>query len=482
MTNDSKLFPPRPKWEAQGYRPDEYSRWLKGDWRPIAELWRELKVDPSKVVPIDAECARRIDALDVQKTDRPGRLRCAQPPYDRLPIPRADIPAGIILSRDADQWIRAEGIEDVALPLYEGRMIGQFDFSEKGWVGGKGRSAKWADMSWAAKEIHPQFCMAYSDYSSAVDRQGQPKAVRGTKLAFMDVTAATNQRTMIAAVIHDVPAGNSAPVLGNDAPWSLSLILNSIAYDFVARRRCAGLHLNWFVIEESPLPLSSATGQALERIAIQLGGGHVCAAHDWAERRELRGRSLRAQWAITLAARARCWAIADALAFLAFSCDQSSARAVLEDCDRSSPKEDSDPTGFWRVDKESEPELRRTVLSLVAAADLEKTIRAAGADTLSGIESFLGQSEGAGWQLPERLRLADYGLGQDERAMEPQPVASRLGPRFCDWQLAQSADESWRECEIHAANLREVGTGSRNGAAPLGGATPRGTDGRAGLF
>ena len=42
MTNDSKLFPPRPKWEAQGYRPDEYSRWIKGNWRPIEELWGEL--------------------------------------------------------------------------------------------------------------------------------------------------------------------------------------------------------------------------------------------------------------------------------------------------------------------------------------------------------------------------------------------------------------------------------------------------------
>jgi len=30
MTNDSKLFPPRPKWEEWGHRPDEYSRWIKG--------------------------------------------------------------------------------------------------------------------------------------------------------------------------------------------------------------------------------------------------------------------------------------------------------------------------------------------------------------------------------------------------------------------------------------------------------------------
>jgi hypothetical protein len=49
-------------------------------------------------------------------------------------------------------------------------------------------------------------------------------------------------------------------------------------------------------------------------------------------------------------------------------------------------------------------------------------------------------------------------LGHDDRAKEPQPVASRLGPRFYDWQLAQSPEESWRECELHARNLLgEVG-------------------------
>jgi len=60
-----------------------------------------------------------------------------------------------------------------------------------------------------------------------------------------------------------------------------------------------------------------------------------------------------------------------------------------------------------------------------------------------------------GWMLPETLRLADplLGLGHDARALELQPVASALGPRFYDWQLVQDAAESWRECELHARNL-----------------------------
>jgi hypothetical protein len=42
-----------------------------------------------------------------------------------------------------------------------------------------------------------------------------------------------------------------------------------------------------------------------------------------------------------------------------------------------------------------------------------------------------------GWMLPETPRLADYGLGHDDRAKEHQPVASRLGPRFYDWLLGE---------------------------------------------
>ena len=55
MTGDSHLFPPRPQWEAKGYRPDEYSRWLLGDWRAIEELWEALGVDPSRPEPAGIE-------------------------------------------------------------------------------------------------------------------------------------------------------------------------------------------------------------------------------------------------------------------------------------------------------------------------------------------------------------------------------------------------------------------------------------------
>ena len=131
--------------------------------------------------------------------------------------------------------------------------------------------------------------------------------------------------------------------------------------------------------------------------------------------------------------------------------DSRDLHEVLKSCEH--PVAQGDVKGFWRVDRDKDPELRHTVLTLIAFHDLEAKIEAAGGDREQGIEDFLAQNDGEGWMLPETLCLADYGLGHDERADHPQPVASRLGPRFYDWQLARSADESWRECHLHARNL-----------------------------
>jgi hypothetical protein len=117
-----------------------------------------------------------------------------------------------------------------------------------------------------------------------------------------------------------------------------------------------------------------------------------------------------------------------------------------------------DPKGFWRIDKDQDPELRHTVLSLAAFDDLQRAVAAAGSRD-SGIEAWCSQNDGDGWMLPETLCIADLGLTRtvaleyDERAKTPQPVFSRMGERFLDWQLAQTLEESWAECERHAKAL-----------------------------
>ncbi len=470
MTNDSSFFRPRPRWEEEGYRPDEYSRWLIGDWRPIEALWEKMGVDPSRPEPAEIEpeeCpfaatsadrreaeaepahSRSLGPTDLARTD--WQLRCAQPPYDRLPIPRTWIPAGIVLSRDADAWVREEDIHDAALPLMQGTMLSQFDFCQKRWLSGTGLQARWETVGWNPKTIDPQFLMSTANAGPAISTS--------SKIAFRRIAGATDARTMIASVAARAPCGDTAPVLALPAGSSASLgfivaALNSLAVDAIVRLRIVRTHVDYHFAREVPLPRPNGTRSThrCARLGIGLNLPTQLAGPEWIAASEERARTAwRSQWFVTDHARVRARAMVDAVIACRLGLNPVDLDSILQSCDRPDPS--GDPKGFWRIDRDKPPELRHTVLTQVAFHDLQAKIDTAGGDRERGIEAFLAQNDGEGWMLPETLRLADYGLGHDERAREPQPVASRLGPRFYDWQLAQSADESWRECHLHARNL-----------------------------
>jgi hypothetical protein len=452
MTGAAKLFPTLPNWESQGYLPDEYGHWLKGDWRPISSFGFVFSVlDPST------------------------------PTYERAAT--VTIRPGLLLSRDGAQVIRIPDIEDVALPLYEGRMIGQFDFSQKGWVSGKGRTAVWRDIPIEVKQIEPQYLMGFAtlhderlkahlaeiraaggeaaskrEYLRLKDQSEWMQWWRtyGCKIAFMDVASATNARTMHSTAHDYPPAGHSCPILtGQEFSGVLATIsvVNSLAYDYVLRLRVGGLHLTWHYLDETPLPLKEDLRSEILGLAASLALPHPKFASWWQSVSTNRGKAWQSDWTLTEHERLRKRLILDALIAHIFGLDLASYRWLLTGCDLPQKEvgDDSadvhlDPKGFWRVDKEKDPELRHTVLAQVAYADL----------CAQGIDAFLTGPDGDGWPLPETLRLADYGLGHDARAGEPQPVASRLGPRFLDWQLAKDPAQSWAECEAHAAQLEAL--------------------------
>ena len=236
--------------------------------------------------------------------------------------------------------------------------------------------------------------------------------------------------------------------------------MNSLVFDWLIRQRLGAAALAWYVLKEAALPHETAASTtALAGLVARLNlFPRVVAPIRAQTESSMRHRR---HGALQLCERKRLRVIVDAIAASAFRCDSDDLRYILRDSDcpvasvapGSARANAFDPRGFWRVDRDQDPELRHTVLTLVAFDDLEKKIDVAGGNRERGIEAFLAQNDGEGWMLPENLRLADYGLGHDERARQPQPVASRLGPRFYDWQLVQSADESWRECHLHARNL-----------------------------
>jgi hypothetical protein len=456
MTNDSKLFPPRPKWEAQGYKPDEYGHWLKGNWQPY-------------------EGESGIGSRE----------------------------SGIILSADGGDAIAINEVEDVALPLYQGVMIHQFDFSRKGWVSGTGLRAIWREIPFENKKLEPQFLLSSRDYR---DNEG---SVKGLKIAFRDIARSTDERTFIGSLLPDLPCGNVLGVLGSNLKyaWALLSCMNSYTFDWNVRQRIGGTHLNLFIIDELPLLLVERikdTPQLLTLLSSLCFASEKFAStwlnlHKERLDQKTEASNWQSLWAITPCERLRLRCILDAVVAELYCLDYPDFAHILQDCDHPS-KQVSDstfartlePKGFWRVDKEKDPELRHTVLSLIAFHDLKRL----------GLDAFLNLNNGEGWMLPETLCLADYGLGHSDRAQAPQPVAARIGAetaklwespetptptldsthpihakyRFLPWQLQGTPADSWAECEMHAENLRRLlgtpATGIGNRESGIGEETP----------
>ena len=99
----------------------------------------------------------------------------------------------------------------------------------------------------------PRFWVAQKD---VLERRGGES--KGAFLAMKDVTSPTNQRTMIASFIPWSGVVNSAPLIvttdGITSRRGCCLLanLNSFAYDFIARQKVGGLHLNFFIVEQLP--------------------------------------------------------------------------------------------------------------------------------------------------------------------------------------------------------------------------------------
>ena len=74
-------------------------------------------------------------------------------------------------------------------------------------------------------------------------------------VAVKDVTSVTNARTVISALIPSRAAGHTLPILdlpATDRPLFVAM-LNSFAYDYLARQKVQKNHLAWFIIEQLPV-------------------------------------------------------------------------------------------------------------------------------------------------------------------------------------------------------------------------------------
>jgi hypothetical protein len=163
------------------------------------------------------------------------------------------------LKLEGNRWRKGK---KVFLPLYEAKMVQAYDHRAAGVVITPGNWVRQGQTEPTTPVLHqnpefvvqPRWWVDEAEVSRSLGENARP-----AYLCYKDVTSATNQRTMIAAMIPHVAVVNSAPLIltGTEiGPRLLTCLLanlNSIVLDFVARQKVGGVHLNFFIVEQLPL-------------------------------------------------------------------------------------------------------------------------------------------------------------------------------------------------------------------------------------
>ena len=176
-------------------------------------------------------------------------------------------------------WKR--GVE-LALPLYQGRMIWQFDHR----ANSVRVNAENVHNTYLSREVteaqhaDPGFLPQTQYWVSAADIEKASRQNCGYMLGFRDIARPTDQRTMIAAIVPAVgctdtlsillphndqfPASDAGCLLGN---------LNSFCFDYVTRQKVQSAHIKLYTLEQLPViapadydrPFGATTARALVR-------------------------------------------------------------------------------------------------------------------------------------------------------------------------------------------------------------------------
>ena len=140
------------------------------------------------------------------------------------------------------------------LPLYEAKMIHQFDhrwatYSADG--SGDVSSAQKQDPSFS---VTPRYWVEAAEVGARLRDKGWE---RGWLMGWRDITNATNERTVIASVVPRVATGDTLLLMFPDpkhGPKAACLLADqgSLVHDYVARQKVGGTHLKYHVKKQLP--------------------------------------------------------------------------------------------------------------------------------------------------------------------------------------------------------------------------------------
>jgi len=166
---------------------------------------------------------------------------------------------------DGNRFVRAN---EVYLPLYEAKMLHQFDHRWATYTPhGDTRNLTGAEKRDPACVVLPRY---WVDSREVEVRLGTWD--RGWLLGWRDITNTTNERTAIFGLLPRVAAGNTTPVVlieSTNMGCVASFFTNSdtVVFDYIARQKVGGTHLTYGYLKQLPvLPPSTYTPSLLSFI------------------------------------------------------------------------------------------------------------------------------------------------------------------------------------------------------------------------
>ena len=158
-----------------------------------------------------------------------------------------------------NRWQRGK---ELYLPLYQGRMIHQFDHRANS-VRVNPESTHNPYLSEEVNEtqhMDPNFLPQSQYWVPASSVESVFRANQQYAIGFRDIARSTDVRTAIGSILPWAGYGNTLPLLlGEDTSMLADLAacvvanLNSAIVDFITRQKAQGTHMNWYIVEQLPV-------------------------------------------------------------------------------------------------------------------------------------------------------------------------------------------------------------------------------------
>jgi len=175
----------------------------------------------------------------------------------------------------SDSHLFYEAQDEGLIPLYEAKMINFYDHRAGTYEGrSDGRGYRVLPCPSEEQYQDPDY-RAMPFYWVSKDDVTNSHPVRwehGWLFIFKDVTAVTNERTVISTIIPTAGVGHTAPIIySTRSTRSIAALLanlNSLVLDYIARQKVGGLHLTYGYVKQFPvLPPDSYSESDLAFIA-----------------------------------------------------------------------------------------------------------------------------------------------------------------------------------------------------------------------